>query len=389
MKYNANVSEELKAKVLQIFNETEDKNEAVFEAMAMMVEAAHQDLVDEILADAKAGSRKGFRQLTENEKKFYEVLKGGSRKFRNSITAEQIDILPTETIDYTLKDVKTPSGIRKLITLAPPNVKKWLTASKTGAAVWGALTDEILGELTASISALPIEVSKMTAFCLIPKAIRDLEIGYVDRYFTAILNEALNDGFEIGYLYGDGDESPIGIKYQIASTEQDGSHTAKTKVETVTALSPTGLIDVLKTLSNNGLRSVSKLYLLCNPLDKFQYVNPAMFGENLAGGWVDKTFMPIEVIDSANVTAGDGFFTIDNAYTMGYSGFQVDEYKETKALDDVDVIIGKLYGNGRAADDNTAVYFDITKLKPWVPHVNANTYVVDNSGTGETDPENP
>ena len=174
------------------------------------------------------------------------------------------------------------------------------------------------------------------------------------------------DGEAYAFLYGDGKVAPVGITKRVSVLNQDGTHVAKTKIATVTSLSPKGLAPVLQTLTNNGLRRVSKLYLICNPLDEAQYVNPALYGDSVSGGWVNKAFMPIEVIADANVTQGDGVFTIENAYTMGYSGAKVDEYKETKALEDADLLIAKVYANGRADDDNTAVYFDITKLEEYV-----------------------
>ena len=364
MKIDASKNElALKQKVLDAFNAADDKNEGFFNAIETYVSAKNQDLIEQIVSDAKANNRSGFRQLTENEKTFYNILKAGAKQ---AVTADQIDIIPTEIIDFTLNDVKEPSGIRKLIRFAPANVKKWLFGSKTGGASWGALTSAITAEITATLTSANMDVFKLSAYCVIPKAIRDLEIGYVDRYFTAVLNEAIQDGEAYAFLYGDGKVAPIGVTKQIGSMNADGTHKNKTKVANVTKLSPKGLATVLKTLTNNGKRKVSKLYLVCNPLDEAEYVNPALYGDSVTGGWVNKSFMPIEVIADANVTQGDGVFTIENAYTMGYSGAKVDEYKETKALEDADLIIAKVYANGRADDDNTAVYFDITKLEEYV-----------------------
>lgn len=364
MKIDASKNElALKQKVLDAFNAADDKNEGFFNAIETYVSAKNQDLIDQIVSDAKANSKAGFRQLTDSEKSFYNILKAGAKQ---AVKADQIDIIPTEIIDYTLNDVKEPSGIRKLIKFAPANVKKWLFGSKTGGASWGTLTSAITAEITATLTSANMDVFKLSAYCVIPKAIRDLEIGYVDRYFTAVLNEAIQDGEANAFLYGDGKVAPIGVTKQIGSLNTDGTHKAKTKVSTVTKLSPKGLAPVLKTLTNNGKRKVSKLYLLCNPLDEAEYVNPALYGDSVTGGWVNKSFMPIEVIADANVNQGDGVFTIENAYTMGYSGAKVDEYKETKALEDADLIIAKVYANGRADDDNTAVYFDITKLEEYV-----------------------
>lgn len=49
---------------------------------------------------------------------------------------------------------------------------------------------------------------------------------------------------------------------------------------------------------------------------------------------------------------------------MGLTNLGIKGYEETKALDDVDVLIAKAYGNGRADDDNTAVVFDPSDLTP-------------------------
>ena len=364
-----NISKELQAQIVKDINEAEDKGLAIEEGMEKIAGAIHADIVERIMKEAeadKANARKNFRPLSENEKKFYSVLKGGAKQ---AVTADQIDIIPVETVDWTLNEVKQASPILNLVTFAPANVKKWLVAEKTGAAVWGNLTDALTAELTATITATNMDVFKLHAFCVIPKAIRDLEIGYVDRYFTAILAEAMQDGAVSGYLNGDGKTAPIGITKKIAEVNTGGDHKAKTKISTITGFSPKQMAPVLTTLSHGGKRPVSKVYLLCNPLDRYQYVNPALYGDSITGGYVTKSFLDLEVIEDANVTQGNGIFTMAGLYTMGFQGAQVTEYKETKAIEDADLVIAKIYGNGRAVDDDVAVVFDITKLEEYVPTV--------------------
>ena len=364
-----NISKELQAQIVKDINEAEDKGLAIAEAMEKIAGAVHQDIVDGILKEAeaeKANARKNFRPLSENEKKFYSILKAGARQ---AVTADQIDIIPVETIDYTLNEVKKASAILSLVNFAPAGVKKWLVASKTGAAVWGNLTDSLTAELTATITATAMDVFKLHAFYVIPKAIRDLEIGYVDKYFTAVLAEAMQDGMVQGYLDGDGKVAPIGITKKIDQVNQDGTHAAKTTISTITGFSPKQMAPVLTTLSHNGLRPVSKVYLLCNPLDRYQYVNPALYGDSITGGYVTKSFLDLEVIEDANVTQGKGIFTMAGLYTMGFQGVKVDEYRETKAIEDADLVIAKVYGNGRAVDNDAAVVFNITKLEEYVPTV--------------------
>lgn len=363
------LSIELQESLVRDIEAAEDKSTAIVSAMEKIMEAVHSDLIDSILAEAKANQvaeDKGFRPLSEKETAFYGTLKLGAKQ---AVTADQIDIIPTETIDYTLNEVKKASAITNLINFAPANVKKWLVASKSGAAAWGNLTGSITQELTAAITATTMDVFKLSVYCVIPKAIRDLEIGYVDRYFTAILNEAMQDGIVQGYLNGDGKIAPIGITKKIGQVNASGEHVAKTVVSTITGFSPEQMGPVLATLSHGGLRPVDKVYLLCNPLDRYQYVNPALYGDSISGGYVSKAFLNMEVIEDANVTQGNGIFTMAGLYTMGFQGVKVDEYKETQALDDADLIIAKVYGNGRAVDDDAAVVFDITNLIPYIPTV--------------------
>ena len=368
MRINA-LTPELQESYIQKIESAEDKSTAIIGVMEDMMGVVHGDIIDQTLEEArqdKANRDKGFRVLSENEKKFYGTLKAGAKQ---AVTADQIDIIPVETIDYTLNEVKKASAITSLINFPPANVKKWLSASKTGAAAWGNLTDEITQELSATITAMNMDVFKLSVFCVIPKAIRDLEIGYVDRYFTAILNEAMQDGIVKGYLDGDGKIAPIGITKKIDQVNQDGTHTAKTTIATITGFSPKQMAPVLTTLSHGGLRTVSKVYLLCNPLDRYQYVNPALYGDSITGGYVTKSFLDLEVIEDVNVTQGKGIFTMAGLYTMGFRGVEVDEYKETKAIEDADLVIAKVHGNGRAVDDDAAVVFNITKLEEYVPTV--------------------
>ena len=348
------LNQEVKDKVKQLLDNApaEEKAEAIMQSIEMINEAAHADLIQQVVAEAERASRDaeyksklGLRNLSQEEKKFYENFKD----IKQAFTANQIDIIPTEIIDRTLDDVK-----------------KWIVASHSGAAVWGPLTDAIKGELSAEVTALNIDLHKLTAYLVIPKSIRELSMEFVDRYFMAILSEAMQDGLVKGYLDGDGKTGPIGIFRQIGSVESAGTNKAKTVLTTVTKFSPKGLAPVRKTLTNDGKRVVDKLYLICNPSDEAEYVDPCMYGEALTGGYVNKSFIDIEKIVDANCPKGKAAFTIAGYYTMGTAGVRVDEYDQTKAIEDADLIVAKCHANGRAVDDNVAVIFDVTKLEEYV-----------------------
>lgn len=363
------IDKELKEKITQMLNNAEDKSEAIYEAAYMIAEAKHKEMIEEMVeqnarcvADEEYRKTLGLHKLSKDEEKFYESFKD----IKQAITAKQIDILPTSIIDRTLDDIKKKSDILSLVQMAPADVKKWIVAEHTGTAVWGELTDAIKGELSGTITAMDIEQHKMTVYVVIPKAIRKLALPFVDRYFTSVLAEAMQDGLVKGYLLGDGKTGPIGIMKKIGSFKTDGTAADKSVITTVVKFSPKGLASVRKTLSNNGHRNVTELHLICNPLDEAEYVDPALYGEALTGGYRNTSFMPIVKHIDANCPQGKAAFTIPNVYVMGASSFEVNEYDQTKAMDDADLIIGKCHANGRAVDDNCAVVFDVTKLEEYV-----------------------
>lgn len=368
MKINETKMKQAQEEALKILQETEDKSQAVVDAMDTILTAQYEELINEIQEQAEKAKNDeayakslGLKTLSKEEKDFYEALKD----VKQAITADQIDIIPNTIIDVTLEDVKKESGILNDVNFTPANVKRWLVAEKTGTYSWGALTDEIKGELSATFTGLNMEVNKLTVYLVIPKAIRDLALPFVDKYFTAILKEALNDGLEFGYLQGTGKDMPIGIYKQISTTNQDGTHADKA-LNNLTSFTPKALAPAKKYLSKNGIRTFDRLVLVCHPNDKADYVDPAIYDRE---GRLVSSYKNLTVKESANNPQGKAALVIPKKYVMGLSNLGIKEYDQTMAMDDADVVIGKGYANGRAVDDNVAFVFDVTKLEEYIPAV--------------------
>ena len=141
-------NEKLQKRIQEIFEKTEDKNVAISEALALIAEENNSAMIEQIqeearraAADAAYARSLNLHTPTEAEEKFYNILKSGNIK--QAITADQIDIIPNETIDRTLESVKAKSDVLSIIEFAPANVKHWLTGSKSGAAVWGSLASAL------------------------------------------------------------------------------------------------------------------------------------------------------------------------------------------------------------------------------------------------------
>lgn len=367
MKFNLDA--DMQKEIVQSLETAENKSEAIYAAMDKMLSVKHEKMIEELTEqNEKAAADEDYRKslnlrvLSKEETSFYEKLKD----VKQAITASQIDIIPTSIVDRTLDDVKKASDLLSLVNFAPADVKKWIIGSHTGKAVWGELTDQIKGELNATLKGIDFEQHKLTVFIVIPKAIRELSYPFVDKYFTAILAEAMQDGLEDGYLNGNGKTGPVGLMNKLEQYKSDGTATAKTVLQTVKKFSPKGLLEVRKTLSNDGKRVVSELELICNPLDEAEYVDPALYGEALVGGYKNTSFMPINKHVTTNCPKGKGILTIKGVYTMGATNVRFTEYDQTKAMEDADLIIGKCCANGAAIDDNCAVVFDVTKLEEYV-----------------------
>lgn len=353
----------------EILQNNDDKAEAIVQAIEKINEAQYSEIINDIVSQSeKNDSEKeyakslGLRTLSKEEKSFYESLKD----VKQAVSGNQIDIIPTSIIDITLEDIRKESKLLNYISFAPANVKKWLTASKSGAYSWGALTEKIKGELTASFSALNMEVAKLTVYLVLPKAIKDLSLPFVDKYVRAVLKEQLNDGLEFGCLQGTGKDQPIGIYKQIAATNEDGTHKDKTLNTDLTSFKPKALAGAKKYLTKNGTRVIDKLVLVCHPNDEADYVAPAIYD---AEGKLVSSYKNIEVVTSVGNPEGKGALMIPNKYVMGLTGLNIKDYDQTMALDDADVIIAKGYSNGRASDDNIAYIFDVTKLEEYIPSV--------------------
>lgn len=354
--------EQVKAAALEILKNTEDKPEAILEAIEKISESYNAGLIQRITEEAAKAENDsqyakslGLRTLSKDETAFYEKVKN----IRQAITASQIDIIPTTIIDNTLANIKKDNGLFALINFAPAGVGNWISAAKSGSAAWGSISAALTAELSATFTSVKIDMYTLYVLLLIPKAINKLGLPFVDRYFTAILQEAMKDGIAAGFFDGDGATGPIGIYRTVAA-----GHAARVLSVLVTGFSPKLLAPVKKALSNGGKRVVSEMYLVCNPADEADYVAPALYDKE---GRMISSFKNLTVITDTNNAIGKAAFVLPGMYTMGFSGIEINTYKETKALDNVDLIIAQTLGNGCPVDDTVSYVFDVTKLVEYVP----------------------
>ena len=372
MKFNETKMQKAQEEALEILQKSENKEQAILDVVEKLTSVLHEDLIQEIRdealqaeSDKEYAKKMGLRTLSKEEKNFLEALVNDPKQ---AITANQVDTIPTTMIDITLENIKEENkdGVLSDIEFAPANVKKWIAADKTGTYAWGSLFGAIGGELGASFEGVDVEINKLSAYLIIPKALRDLALPFVDKYFMAILKENIQDGLEYGYLQGSGKNEPIGIYKQISSVNEDGTHKDKTVNTTLTEFTPKGLAPAKVHLTNGGKRVINQLSLYCNPSDEANYVAPALYDRE---GRLVSSFKNLKVKQSTQNPTGKAALVIPKKYVMGLKNMGIKEYDQTKALDDADVVIAKSYANGRAVDDKIAFVFDVTKLKEYIPAI--------------------
>lgn len=363
-----NQTQKFQEEALELLENAENKSEAILQVIQMAQEAKYEEVINELKkeeekakSDEQYAKSLNLRILNAEEKEFYQKLKDA----KQALVFKQDDVIPTTIVDRTLEDIQKESKIMDLINFTPANVTKWITGSYTGVSSWHGLTDELKGELEATIGSLNIELAALDAYLVIPKAISELSLPFVDKFFNAILKEALILGIEEGFCNGNGQDEPIGI-YKSIEKSTDGVHEDKTVNTNLTSFKPKAMAEAKKYLTKQGKRKYDKIYIVCHPNDEADYVAPAIYNDR---GELISSYKNLEVVTSIKNPEGKAALVLPKKYTMGFSGFKVKKYDQTLALKNADLLVGNVYANGQADDDYVAYVFDVTKLEEYVPTV--------------------
>jgi len=100
-------------KAKEILEKAEDKSSAIVEVAEMLIGDRYEELIKEVVAEANnanannaANAKLGLRTLSNEENKFYDLLKNDVKQ---AITGSQIDLIPNTIVDNTLADIKKQS----------------------------------------------------------------------------------------------------------------------------------------------------------------------------------------------------------------------------------------------------------------------------------------
>lgn len=354
-------------------------------------EQFHNSVAEQVMADfeeikasndAAILAQRGYRQLTSKETKWYErvieALKSENPKqaFTSIIGTDSEDaLMPTTIIEDVYKDLEDEHPLLKAINFQNVGyLTKWVLNDHTAqSAVWGVITAEITKEITSSFKVIDINQSKLSAYAIIEQGMLDLGPTFLDGYIRRCLAEALAVGLEKAIVSGNGVNQPVGLIKDIhegVSYSTSTGYPDKAK-ETVKAFTPEeygALVAKLAVNENGKAKKFGKVWLICNQVDYLTKIMPATTVLNNNGTYVNNLFpVPTEVIISNELAAGDAVLCLLDEYFLGVGGSKngVIEYSdEYKFIEDQRAFKIKQYAAGRATDNTSALYLDITGLEP-------------------------
>lgn len=381
-----------KAEIMNKLNQAlKDGNDEAFQAAF----TEYTDMLQEaVLAEAKGYVQasdnnilagRGARVLTSQETKYYEKVIEAMKSNNPKQSLTLIDeTLPTTVIDSIFEDIQEAHPLLAEINFQNTGIlTEILISTQDGRhlATWGKLCDTIVKELTAGTDVIDLKQNKLSAF--IPICRPMLEVGpiWIDRYVRTILLEAISNGLEKAIILGTGVDEPVGM-----TKDPNGVFHAQNGYPNLVAvpmneISPDTYGGILASLAvgPTGLyRTVNEVLFICNPVDYYTKVMPAIMKIQPDGSYVSRFPHPTKLIQSVYVPANKAIIGLGRRYFFGLGtgkGGKIEYSDHYKFLEDDRYYLTKLYGDGKPLDSGSFKVIDITNLRPVAPIVRVVDYV--------------
>lgn len=328
---------------------------------------------------------RGARVLTSQENNYYEkvidALKSNDPKQALTLIDEA---LPTTVIDAILEDITEAHPLLAEINFQNTGIlTEILVSTQDGRhlAVWGKLCDEIVKQLAAGLNVINLKQNKLSAFIPICKAMLEAGPVWLDRYVRTILTEAIFNGLEKAAIVGTGVDEPIGMTKDpngVFHAQNGYPDLIPVPMNEITPDTYGGILATLAVGPNGLTRTVNEVLFICNPVDYYTKVMPAIMQKTKDGSYISNFPHPTKLIQSAYVPSNKAIIGIGNRYFFGLGTGQGGkiEYSDHYAfLEDERYYLTKLYGDGKPLDSTSFVVVDITNLRPYAPIVRVADYV--------------
>lgn len=351
-------------------------------------------LQESVLAEAKGIasasdnailSGRGARVLTSQETKYYEKVIDAMKSSNPQQSLSLIDeTLPTTVIDAVFEDVQEVHPLLSEINFQNTGIlTEILISTQNGRhlATWGKLCDTIVKELTAGTSRINLKQNKLSAFIPICKAMLDAGPKWIDRYVRIILAESIANGLEKSAIVGTGVDEPVGMTKDpngVFHAQNGYPDLVATPMNEISPETYGGILASLAVGSNGLYRAVNEVLFICNPVDYYTKIMPAVMSRQPDGSFVTRFPHPTKLIQSVYVPANKAIIGIGKRYFFGLGTGQAGKIEFSdhyKFLEDDRYYLTRLYGDGKPLDSTSFKVVDITNLRPTAPIVRVADYV--------------
>ena len=360
------------------------------EAFTSWADELQQKVISE--AEAMAGisdsnilASRGVRQLTADEKEYYQKVTSAFRSTNPQQALTDLDVvMPKTIVSAVFEDLQREHPILNFVDFQNTEGAIEYIYNKDGVdlAQWGPLCDEIVKELTSGFAKMDMSLYKLSAFLPVCNAMLELGPEWLDRYVRVVLSEAIAEGLEQAIVDGDGNNQPIGMTRQVQEDVviTGGAYPQKAAIK-VTAFDPANYAKVIKEMAKypggeegeERSRVVGEVALIVNPEDYWDKLFEVFTLQRVDGSYSNNVFpYPTEVIQSPHVPVGKAIMAMKGRYFFGLgtqrSG-KIEFSDEYRFLEDERIYVTKLYGNGRPKDNNAFQLLDISAVEPTLPTV--------------------
>ena len=320
--------------------------------------------------DSAILASRGIKQLTSEEKKFWEAYSNAVKTgdIKNSFTGIAYTY-PESFLVEVLNGIKDQFELVDAVDAVDTTILTKILVNNQAAqlASWAAIGSAITTELNANVSEIDLTACKLSAF--IPVSMDMIQAGaeFIAAYVMRILIEAVGCGLEKAILSGTGYNQPSGMDRDLSSFTPGTGYSQK-EATALTDLSPAtvGSLFASFAVDGNGReRNVEELLFVCSPATYYGKVYPAiydpMFNEV-------RTALPFRFIKSTQVSSNKAIIGVAKNYKLGicFGGKSgaLEFSDEAKFLDDVRVYKSKILANGTPIDNTSFGYYNIANLHP-------------------------
>ncbi|HFU3707570.1 TPA: phage major capsid protein [Streptococcus suis] len=363
---------------MKLSQEFESARKAFADAVASGAEMdvqnqLYNDMLEAMFAEARKQARteteeiiesiQGYGKISAKEIKYFNELKKGAPDGLD-------EFLPEETIDRIFENLKKDHPLLEHIGLRSAAFRlKFYEGETEGKAVWGALYDDIKGQLTQKFSKSTSISHKLTAFVVLPKDVHLFGPSWLMSFVTIQIQEAFAAALEEAFLNGDGNNKPIGLSRTLSGRTENEATTYDKKAASgiLTFADPKVTVKEFTQIhkhhsidsKGNKVNVDGQIVMVVNPADAWD-VKKQYTHLNANGVFVTALPYNVILIESIYQTAKEVTTFVKGRYMATIAGgFEFRKYDQTFALEDLDVYIAKQFAYGKARDEKTAAVWTL------------------------------